>query len=281
MIILNEATFAERCLEHGLSGEKPYRVLFILAKYFYHEKQFTSAQVKQMLTAFLNQYYACYHLHEQMWEQNIHNIVCTAKQKTLQKIDGVCISENELENIRQIGNATQERLMFTLLCLAKLNNIKNKSNNNWVNYDWKTIFTLAHISGGNMDRAQRLNRLYDIGYIQPASKNTSLNVRVVYINDDSPIAFCISDFRELGLEYVNYVRGGFARCQGCGKLYAHTKHNRLYCDDCRGQNTNMNKFVVCEDCGRAFTVSAKNHKTTRCRDCQNTRRRELYHENKE
>ena len=42
-----------------------------------------------------------------------------------------------MEIILGLKNKVLERLAFTMLCLAKLNNIKNPKNNGWVNAESK------------------------------------------------------------------------------------------------------------------------------------------------
>ena len=45
--------------------------------------------------------------------------------------------------------------------------------------------------------------------------------------------FEISDFRELGYEYLNYYKKGkFARCTECQKLYVRKTNNQKYCELC-------------------------------------------------
>ena len=85
----------------------------------------------------------------------------------------------------------------------------------------------------------------------------------------------ISDFRELGYEYMNYLGENFTRCQECGRLIKNNKYqNRKYCFDCVGYIPKMTKVITCIDCGKEFVVRAKNTKSVRCKECQDKHRKE-------
>lgn len=53
------------------------------------------------------------------WQDTIERQVKKAKKYSLIEIDFIPITKNELDTIKSIKNKPQERLAFTLLCLAK------------------------------------------------------------------------------------------------------------------------------------------------------------------
>lgn len=268
MIIVNEVEFAERCLKEGLCGEKPYKVASILARYYYHEKKLKPKQVKTKLSEFLEKYDDTYARHPEQWIDKIPSIIKYAKEHPLYHITGVSIRKSEMDQIGSLHNRTLERLAFTLLCLAKFSNLKNPNNNNWVNYDWKTIFKLAHISGGDVERAKKLSALAEAGFRERSHLWGNNSSRVVYVTDEGEEILFVSDFRELGYEYVNYRSGGFIRCGECDRLFKPSVHNQIYCAECQGYAKQTKRLVICEDCGQAFFTSSKANNTTRCQECQ-------------
>lgn len=268
MIIVNEVEFAERCLKEGLCGEKPYKVASILARYYYHEKKLKPKQIKTKLSEFLERYDDTYARHPEQWIDKMPSIIKYAKEHPLYHITGVSIRKSEMDQIGSLHNRTLERLAFTLLCLAKFSNLKNPNNNNWVNYDWKTIFNLAHISGGDMERAKKLSALAEAGFTERSHLWGNNSSRVVYVTDEGEEVLFVSDFRELGYEYQHYKQGGFHRCRKCNRLFKPNVHNQLYCSECQGYTKQTKRLVICEDCGQAFFTSSKANNTTRCQECQ-------------
>ena len=89
-----------------------------------------------------------------------------------------------------------------------------------------------------------------------------------FINDDSEEELFISDFRELGYEYLLYKGENLIRCADCGILTRGNKTGtKKYCKDCATYTPQGSKTVVCVDCGKEFEVDAKDNQTCRCKDC--------------
>ena len=187
----------------------------------------------------------------------------------MHEIDGVWITQSELDVIKGINNKVLERLAFTMLCLAKLNNARNPKNNGWVNQSAKEIFTLARISCSVINRYERLSQLYQMSLLELPKRNDNLNCKVTYINDDSDKVLFISDFRELGYEYLKHKGEKFIRCSECRILIRNNKSGtKRYCKDCSGYTPQRFKTVVCIDCGNEFEVDSRNNRSCRCKTCQ-------------
>lgn len=275
MIILNEKEYAENCIKNKSFSGKPFQTLTILAKYYYHSCGFKKAKIEKLLFDFLDDAYPKYKYDKASWEENIEKIAQNAKKFTLYEIDGVWITKKELETVKNIHNKVLERLAFTLLCLAKLGNTKSEKNNGWVNYETKEIYTLARISCPVKERYEKLNSLYELGLLEFPRRLDNLSCRVTYINDDSENILFISDFRELGYEYLKYNGGNFTNCCECGILIRDNKnHTKRYCNNCVAYTPQVEKKIKCIDCGKEFVVSAMNNRTDRCSDCYEIYRRE-------
>ena len=283
MIVLNEKAFAEDCLQKKFISDKPFYTLSILAKYYYHCFGYRKAKITEMLIDFMKKYYPRYDCNKALWNENIEKIAKNAGKYTLFEIDGVWITEKELETITNIHNKVLERLAFTLLCLAKLGNIKNPKNSGWVNNDAKEVFSLARISCSVANRYEHLGKLHQLSLLEFPKRIDNLSCRVTYINDDSPKKLFISDFRELGYEYLKYCGENYIKCQECGRLFKVNSKHYKYCTLCKNEDSSKAKCIICADCGKAFFVSSKNNTVRRCKACQDKRnkdRKKVWYEKK-
>lgn len=269
MIILNEKEYAENCLRNGMVGIKPFITLSILAKYYYHECGYRKKKIMTLLLEYLSKHYPRYELNEFSWQTSIEKIASNAGAYQLYQINGVKITKSEIETIVNLHNKALERLMFTMLCLAKLNDLKNPINNGWVNADTKDIFKYARISSRSDERETKIGKLWQMGLLEFPKRIDNLNCRVTFIDHTGDEELFVSDFRELGYEYQKYKGENFIRCAECGILTRGNKNGtRKYCKDCDGSIPQEKKFVMCVDCGKTLEIKSKDNKTCRCAECQ-------------
>ena len=275
MIVLNEKEYAEECLKSRIVNNKPFFTLSILSKYYYHCCGYRKKKITELLIDYMDKYYPYYASNKASWDENIEKIAANAGKYTLFEINWVWITKAELETIHNIHNKVLERLAFTMLCIAKLNNMKNPKNQGWVNTDAKELFSLARISCSVVNRYERLGMLNQLGLLEFPKKNDNLSSRVTFIDDESEKIIFISDFRELGYEYLKYLGENFIRCRDCGVLIRNNKTGtKKYCSSCAGYTPQETKTIVCVDCGKEFEIVSKNTKSTRCKDCQENKNRE-------
>ena len=58
-------------------------------------------------------------------------------------------------------------------------------------------------------------------------------MKVNFIDTEGEIILKITDFRELGYEYENYIgKNKFFKCSECGRLVKRRTNNQLYCLEC-------------------------------------------------
>lgn len=276
MIISNEKEYALNCLENGIVDKNPYQVISILAKYYWHNG-LKKKQIIDNLLDYLKKYYPRYELNEEQWLSEIEKVTEQAYRKKLFEISGVKITKPEINRIKSIKNKTLEKLAFTSLCIAKLNNLKSSNNNGWVNTDTGDIFKMAHISCSVFEQDVKLNKLYVLGMVDFPKANGNLNYRVTFIDNESEEEFFITDFRELGFEYLNYLGENFIRCAECRKLEKPNPDakNQKYCKIHSKKENQVKKTIFCEDCGKPVEVSAKDNQSNRCPECY-----EVYRKNR-
>ena len=275
MIVLNEKEYAEQCLKSKTIGDKPFFTLSILAKYYYHCHGYRKKKIINLLTLFIRECYPRYSCNRAEWDEHIEKLAATAGKYTLFEIDGIWITQAELDTIDSIHNKVLERLAFTMLCLAKLGNARNKKNNGWVSYTAKEIYSMARISCDAIGRYEKFTQLKQLSLLEFPKKNGNMSNRVTYVNDDSEKVLFIYDFRELGYEYLKYKGGNFLRCHECGILIHNNKQkNKKFCSSCDGYIPIGEKTLICIDCNKHFTVPATVSNKVRCNCCQELRNKE-------
>lgn len=281
MIILDERKFAENCLDKNDIGENPYFTLSTIAKYYYHICGYKKKKIYSLLLEFIKKNYSKYELNEFSWLETIDKISKNAHKYPLFEISGVKITKSEMKTIKSIKNKVLERLIFTMLCLAKLHNIQNPKNNSWVNTEIKDIFKLARIDCTSDKRDIKINELYSLGLLEFPKRIGNLNCRVTFVDNDDEEELFISDFRELGYEYRLYCGENFIRCAECGILTRGNKRNtKKYCKECIAYKPMKTKKIICVDCGKEFEVASKDNQSCRCANCYTVYRRNYYRENK-
>ena len=265
-----------KCIRNNDIGDNPYITLTILARYYCHELNYKPKKIATTLHTFIKSTYPRYTANIKEWTDTIEKISKAASKYMLFESDGVWITEGEFEKIAELNNTIMEKLMFTMLCIAKLNNQKSENNNYWVNTDIKEIFEMAGIKGTIKSRAKRIGKLIKQGYIRFANRIDNLNIQVLFHDEDGEKKLVVTDFRELGNEYLFYCGGDFIRCAECGRLVKNNKNRtKKYCSNCAVYTPGKTKIVTCVDCGKAFVVKPLNTKTCRCRECQQIRRKEM------
>lgn len=274
MIVVNENEYAQIRIKNKDVGENVYTTLSILAKYYYSQGMKRKAVCIE-LQNFLEVAYPKYSINKSYWTEVIEKTANKNAKEKLFESDGVWITESEWEKIQALGNKILGKLAFTLLCIAKINNQRRSSNNNWVNTDIKEIYKLANISCSVDLRAKRIGALIHSGLAEFAKRVDNLNLKVLFVNDESEKKFIVNDFRDLGNEYLYRIGENYIRCAECGKLIKNNKNGtKKYCNSCASYVPQETKKVICADCGKIFFVDSMNNRACRCKECQKEKQKE-------
>ena len=270
MIILNEKEYAEKCLNEDVINQdkNPYQVVSVLAKYYYHICGYRKKKIYGLLIEYLKKYYPRYEMNIENWEKNVSKLATNAGKEDLFEISGVKITKPELLKIQSVKNKAKEKLLFTMLCVAKLNMKKNPNSNGWVNVETREIFSMARVSCTSVEQDIKIGEFRQLGLLELPKKNGNLNFRVTFIDDDGDEELFVSDFRELGYEYLLYIGENYIRCAECGILTRGNKNGtKKYCNSCSTYTPQETKTITCVDCGKEFEVDSKNNKSCRCDEC--------------
>lgn len=266
MIVLNEIKYAEQLLNSGCSGRKPSEIVWLLMRYFAQIKGMRDADILKNTVEYLDK--NCVGFNESRWTKTLEKYMKKCRKSPIYGVDSIDIGRSEIMKISSLGKPRLERLMFTLVCLAKYNNIHNRENNNWVFQKASEIFRMAQISASVKTQDSMLHELYNKGYIRFSRKAGSSSINVLIIDDLSEAAMSVSDFRTLGYEYEQWKTNKYTRCVECGVLIKQNKNRtRQKCSDCARGQLMRTKTVDCVDCGRTFAVKSKNNTTNRCPSC--------------
>lgn len=286
--ILNEKEFVQICLQHNtFEKDNIRRTLELIAQYYYQYLGFRKVKITSLLLEFLEKSYPPHLLNKRKWELTCEKIARHTGGKPLLEIEGVWLTEKELETIKGIESKTIARLAFTMACIAKMNNARNAKNNGWLNLDTKIIFEAASVAGGRTSRDMRIADMLDMGLIEIPKKTDKVNIRVAFLDDDSANALFVSDFRELGLYFRKAIlmerKCYIGKCRDCGVYFKQPKKSIIpgdleTCPNCIEERNKMKPPVlvqkVCVDCGKVFYVDARANQKTRCNDCYTVYRRE-------
>lgn len=249
-VVLNEVKQAEEILRTGEVGDKPTSTLFLLARYFRQKEGLTPKPTRLKLDEFMRKNYKNYN--SAKWEDILENIAGKALKYPLREIEYIGITQKELDTVSNIHDIKYEKLLFTMLCYAKLYDTISETNNGWVNTDIQELYKVARVAVKyRKDKFLYLNDLEQSGLISFSNKNDNLNMRITFVDcENEPVLF-IYDFRELGYEYLNYFeQDSFFRCEMCNILSM--KKGRIgpptkYCQICAKIKKNeQNKFYAAD-----------------------------------
>lgn len=237
-IILRESEYAQKVLSSGDFGNAPSFTMMIMAKYLRtqgYENKEIAKKIEE--TALKSDPYII----KDRFRSIIDMYVKKSEGYNLVDVEGVIITEKELSDIALIEGDMRKKLMFTLLCLAKYGNILSTKNDNWVNKPDKDIFALANIKVTVKRQSLLLNDLWRLGFIKYGRAVDNTNINVTIVDTESKEGILISDFRNLGNQYMMNIYTDYIRCQDCGIVIHKSCNAQKYCRECAKKKVTRNK----------------------------------------
>lgn len=230
-IVLNEHEWARDMIESRSLGAKPFETLSRVAKY-YIDKDYSKKEVRGLLDTFLLQCEPTASLPK--WSETLDYAVARALKYDAIKIDCIEITKPEMERIDALDGKQIRRLAFTLLCLAKYWDIVNPQGDHWVNSKDSEIMRMANINTSIKRQSLMYFNLNEVGMVQFSKKVDNTNVRVCFISPGETV-MTITDFRNLGYQYLKYHGEPYFECKNCGitvKNENTTGRKPKYCREC-------------------------------------------------
>jgi hypothetical protein len=288
-VILNERKYAEEIIEKREIGSKPSSTLYLLGKYYRKVIGLDAKSTYDKLNKFMQDNYKDYN--SVLWENIIEDISKKSNKYNMREVNFVGITKKELDTIFLINDIVLEKLVFSMLCHAKLYNTSSSNNNNWVNTKLPELFKTARVNVKLKDGKMLLiNKLVGMNILENvdndgvitylplislSQKNTNTNIQLLFIDDSNDYILRVNDFRELGYEYMLYLGENYSRCTECGVLFKQNKNNTYkYCVKHREYQKQETKFIQCVDCKKEFKVDARNNTKDRCDECYDKYRQE-------
>lgn len=234
-IVLNETEWAEEMIAEASLGKKPFETLCRVARY-YINSGFNKSDARRKLETFLLRCDPSASLTK--WSGALDKaMVLAAKFKAI-NIDGIIVTDRELEKIEELASRQLRRLAFTLLCLSKYWSAIQPNSGGWVNNKDCDIMKMADIRTSLKRQSAMYHKLNELGYIQFSKKVDNTNVKVCFAEDGDP-KIKVTDFRNLGYQYLMFCGEPFFVCQNCGvvsKLNNPVKgRKQKYCRECAVQ----------------------------------------------
>ena len=235
-IIMNEYTYAENLLnKQDLKtcdlGDKPSSTLNLLARY-YREIGKNDDEIKECLSDFLNRCLKAKYK-ESKWIDSIFYQVIKSKKYNLKKVDNVIVTKSEMEIIQSVKGKSRQKVLFTLLILAKYYNAVSDKNKNWTNLEYKKIFKLANVQLSIQNQALLINDLYNCGFVNVSKNVGKPNIQVNFVDNESDTVLTITRLKDLGKEYLMFCGEDYIRCQKCGVPIKKSRNGKVkYCGKC-------------------------------------------------
>lgn len=265
-MVLNEKKYAIKVLETHEYTEKLTTTLSIISKYLYYCHGKSDGEILDALDNFVKKVQPDYN--KVSWLKYFSSVIKFTKKHPLIEIDSIPITQKELDTISQLKTMQVKKVLFSLLCYAKYYNMVNPNNNSWVNVDSKVIFKSANVQKKVIDQYKMYYDLGQDGYLATSRNMNTLNKQVNIIDESGDAVLFISDFRDLGYEYLLYNGENYTRCEKCGRLIKNNKAGtKKYCSDCNNWINVEMKTINCIECGTEVVIDSKDNNTDRCVDC--------------
>lgn len=236
MIVLNENDWAYDMIQSRSLGRKPYETLCRVARYFLEVKKYSKKAIRLELERFILRCDPTASIPK--WTGTLDYVMKAAYKYKSIRIDSIGITKREMERIDAISGRQARRLAFTLLCLSKYWDIVADTTTHWVNTKDTEIMRMANINTSIKRQSLMYHALNEEGMIEFSKKIDNTNVRVLFgdYQDDSEVVLEVTDFRNLGYQYLMYHGEPYFVCKNCGvttkERNPHMGRKQIYCVDC-------------------------------------------------
>lgn len=211
-VVLKENEWAQDMIRSSDLGKKPSETLRRVARY-YLDKGCSAADARKRLDSFLIRCEPTSSLPK--WSDALDYAVSRAAKYESIDIDSINITDTEMRRIDALDGKQIKRLAFTLLCLAKYWKIVIPDGDYWVNNKDTEIMALANINTSVKRQGLMYWTLREAGMVQFSKKVDNTNVKVCFV-EDGEVVLHITDFRNLGYQYLMYHGEPYFVCANCG-----------------------------------------------------------------
>ena len=281
-MILNEEKFAKDVLTGQRDDVKSIRQkIDLIARYNYHVLHKNGDDNYSSVIKWLEKHHDIFS--EQGYSNIISDCIKKAAKRPFYHVDSVKITRKEMDIIATQNNLRYEKILFVLLCMAKLQKISYDFDNGLISYNITELFKTARVSVPVDEREKILHEFLKLDLIGLPFKNDTKCLFVKFMDeseDDVVLELNELDCGELVYAYLKYTgQSKVFRCSKCGKLIKQSKKFGDLCKGCQDSSTDI-KTRWCIDCGEEFSVDIRNMTKCRCAACQYEHRKEWDRERK-
>jgi hypothetical protein len=232
-IILNEVKWIEDVVrEHNLESN-PVNTMSVYAGCLYHKRGCDKAEIRNRLDELFLRCMPDEPL--VLWSDILDKIAKEADKKIPAELDEVIVTDGELSVIRSVPGVQTQRLAFALLCIAKFNLATRRNTSGWVKTPHKNIMKMANINTSTERQCSMLRDMRNAGLLRFSYRVDDTSVRVLYMNTDSPVAIRVTDFRNLGFQYMMHNGEKYIQCSNCGLTVKRNSPAQIYCKGCASE----------------------------------------------
>lgn len=269
-MILNEEKYAKDVLTGQRDDVKSIRQkIDLIARYNHHVLHKNSDDSYSSIIKWLEKHHDIFS--EQSYSNIISDCIKKAAKRPFYHIDSVKITKKEMDIITAQNNLRYEKILFVLLCMAKVQKASYGFDNGLISYNITDLFKTARVSVPVDERENILHQFLKLDLIGLPMKNDTKCLFVKFMDeseDDIVLELNEQDCGELAYAYLKYTgKSKVFRCAKCGKLIKQSKKFGDLCKGCQVSTTNM-RTKWCIDCGKEFQIDSRNMTKCRCEQCQ-------------
>lgn len=228
-IVLNEKEWVEEKIKEYTLGKHP-RITLARYAVLLNSRGYSKPEIRRALEDYIIR--CDKNANILSWDGIISQVVRDSGTRSLFNIPGIPITSDEINAVQMVDGNMRRKVLFTLLCLAKYRNAIKPSNNNWVSYDMADVFRLANVSMSRKRQMMLLHNLCERGVLAHNRIVDNTNVRVLIVSDTGECAVTITDFRNLGNQYMNMVSDDYIECSECGAVVRKNNNRQKLCRNC-------------------------------------------------
>lgn len=228
-LVMNERAWVEDMLRSMQLGQHPYTMLLRYATYL-RENGYKKGRVRRELEDLVTRCRPDTSL--QRWREAIDRAVEDSRTRQLFQIDGINITQTEMDVVDAQEGLMRQKLLFTLLCLAKYRDAIRGKESGWINYGVTDIFKLANINCNQQRQYALMHALYKDGLIGMNHNVADTSIKVLIVNNEGESALVVTDMRNLGNQYARLHSDQFTTCEQCGLVIKRGSNRQKYCKAC-------------------------------------------------
>lgn len=275
MMILNEEKYARDVLMGQRDDVKSIRQkIDLIARYNHHVLCKNSDDNYCSIIKWLEKHHDIFSEHG--YSKIISDCIKKAAKRPFYYIESVKITKKEMDLIMAQSNLRYEKILFVLLCMAKVQRGSYGFDNGLITYNITELFKTARVSVPVDERENILHEFLKMDLIGLPMKNDTKCLFVKFMDetdDDVVLELNEQDCVELAYAYLKHTgQSKISRCSKCGKLIKQNKKFGNMCKGCQDSPTDM-KVKWCIDCGNEFSVDIRNMTKCRCDECQHEYRK--------